>query len=66
MLADLSPAFCILGPDPKPPDMTFESPIDGEIAIAQYTLRLNRVFKKNLGESSMNVLGVGVIPFLRG
>jgi len=43
--------------------MTFEIPIDGKIAIAQYTLRLNRTFKKNLGKSSMNVLGAGVILF---
>jgi hypothetical protein len=41
--------------------MTFEIPIDREVSIAQYTLRLKMTFKKNLGKSSMNVLGAGVI-----
>ena len=41
--------------------MTFDIPIDGNIAIAQYTLRLNRTFRKNLGKSSLNALGAGVI-----
>ena len=41
--------------------MTFEIPIDKDVSIAQYTLRLNMTFKKNLGKSSMNVLGAGTI-----
>jgi hypothetical protein len=41
--------------------MTFEIPIDSEIAIAQYTLRLNMTFRKNLGKSGMNALGAGAI-----
>jgi hypothetical protein len=56
-----STAFCTLGPKPKSPDMTFEIPIDREVSIAQYTLRLKMTFKKNIGKSSMNVLGAGVI-----
>jgi hypothetical protein len=41
--------------------MTFEIPFDKRISIAQYTLRLKMTFKKNLGKSSINVLGAGVI-----
>jgi hypothetical protein len=41
--------------------MTFEIPIDREIAIAQYTLRVKMTFRKNLGKSGMNALGAGAI-----
>ena len=41
--------------------MTFEIPFDKRISIAQYTLQLKMTIKKNLGKSSMNVLGAGVI-----
>jgi hypothetical protein len=41
--------------------MTFEIPFDKDISMAQYTLRLNTTFKKNIGKSSFNALGAGVI-----
>jgi hypothetical protein len=40
--------------------MTFEIPIDKDVAIAQYTLRLNMHFKKNIGKSATVVLCAGV------
>lgn len=41
--------------------MTFEIPFDKDISTAQYTLRMKMTFKKNLGKSSRNALGAGVI-----
>jgi hypothetical protein len=41
--------------------MTFEIPIDKEVSIAQYTLRLKMTFKKNLSKSAVNVFCAGVI-----
>lgn len=44
--------------------MTFEIPFDKEITTAQYTLRLNQTFKRNLSKAGFIVFCAGIMLLL--